>query len=339
MLEFAIGYAEHGYPLHERIRATIELNEELIASWPGSRDLYLPAPEPGALFRNPALGATYRRIVDESRGGSREDEIEKARLAWYEGFVAEEIDRFSASEGGLLTGADMAAWQACDRARRDVRLPRADRVQDPALGRRSRRPAAARPPRGIRPGRAFVSRVRTRRHGVRKARAGRPRRALRRLRGRAARSSSFAGVQRGSAQAWSANRRRRRAIRGVDALPTVPDVAAVAGSGEPTRGDTVHLDVVDRFGNIISATPSGGWLQSSPVIPALGWPLGTRAQMFWLEEGLRFVAPTRCAPESDAVPGARASRRRAVSRVGNPRRRSAGAVGDARHSFVTSISG
>ena len=94
VLEFAIGYAEHGYPLHERIRATIELNEELLASWPGSRDLYLPAPEAGALFRNPALAATYRRIVDESRGGSREEEIEKARLAFYEGFVAEEIDRF-----------------------------------------------------------------------------------------------------------------------------------------------------------------------------------------------------------------------------------------------------
>ena len=112
VLELAIGYAEHGYPLHERIRATIELNEALIASWPGSRDLYLPAPEPGALFRNPALAATYRRIVEESRGGSREDEIEKARVAYYEGFVAEEIDRFSAAEGGLLTGADMAAWRA-----------------------------------------------------------------------------------------------------------------------------------------------------------------------------------------------------------------------------------
>ena len=48
VLEFAIGYAEHGYPLHERIRATIELNEELLASWPGSRALYLPAPESGA---------------------------------------------------------------------------------------------------------------------------------------------------------------------------------------------------------------------------------------------------------------------------------------------------
>jgi gamma-glutamyltranspeptidase/glutathione hydrolase len=52
------------------------------------------------------------------------------------------------------------------------------------------------------------------------------------------------------------------------------------------RGDTVHVDVVDAAGNMISATPSGGWLQSSPTIPALGFCLGTRAQMFWLEEGL-----------------------------------------------------
>jgi len=63
-------------------------------------------------------------------------------------------------------------------------------------------------------------------------------------------------------------------------------VASGAGIGEPTRGDTCHLDVADRFGNLVSATPSGGWLQSSPVVPGLGFPLGTRAQMFWLEDGL-----------------------------------------------------
>ena len=56
--------------------------------------------------------------------------------------------------------------------------------------------------------------------------------------------------------------------------------------GEPTRGDTCHLDVADRFGNLVSATPSGGWLQSSPALPELGFCLGTRAQMFWLEDGL-----------------------------------------------------
>jgi len=54
----------------------------------------------------------------------------------------------------------------------------------------------------------------------------------------------------------------------------------------------VHLDVIDRWGNMVSATPSGGWLQSAPVVPGLGMPLNSRAQMFWLEEGL----PTSLAP-------------------------------------------
>jgi gamma-glutamyltranspeptidase/glutathione hydrolase len=65
------------------------------------------------------------------------------------------------------------------------------------------------------------------------------------------------------------------------------------GAGEQTlaedgevRGDTCHVDVVDRNGMMISATPSGGWFQSSPTIPDLGFCLSMRGQMFWLEEGL-----------------------------------------------------
>ncbi|KPC63945.1 gamma-glutamyltransferase family protein [Streptomyces chattanoogensis] len=70
--------------------------------------------------------------------------------------------------------------------------------------------------------------------------------------------------------------------------PTVGRAGSVPGVDRngATRGDTCHLDVADRWGNLVSATPSGGWLQSSPVIPALGFPLGTRLQMAWLEEGL-----------------------------------------------------
>src|SRR5204863_5001414 len=76
---------------------------------------------------------------------------------------------------------------------------------------------------------------------------------------------------------------------------TVEPTLSAPGAGEPTMagtgtaqrpGDTCHVDVVDRWGNIVSATPSGGWLQGSPAIPELGFCLGTRAQMFWLEEGL-----------------------------------------------------
>jgi len=74
------------------------------------------------------------------------------------------------------------------------------------------------------------------------------------------------------------------------------------GTGEPTRGDTVHIDVADRFGNVFAATPSGGWLQSSPVVRELGFPLGTRAQMFWLEEGLPASLAPRRRPRTTLSP-------------------------------------
>ena len=54
---------------------------------------------------------------------------------------------------------------------------------------------------------------------------------------------------------------------------------------------------------MFSATPSGGWLQSSPVIPSLGWPLGTRAQMFWLEEGLASSLRPGARPRTTLCPG------------------------------------
>jgi gamma-glutamyltranspeptidase/glutathione hydrolase len=44
--------------------------------------------------------------------------------------------------------------------------------------------------------------------------------------------------------------------------------------------------VIDGQGNMVSATPSGGWLSSSPAIPALGFSLGTRLQMTWFDEGV-----------------------------------------------------
>ncbi|MDU0326897.1 gamma-glutamyltransferase [Microbacterium sp. KSW2-21] len=75
--------------------------------------------------------------------------------------------------------------------------------------------------------------------------------------------------------------------------PLRTDHASTDGStGEPTvdrsgqtRGDTCHLDVIDRWGNVVSATPSGGWLQSSPTVPSLGFCLGTRLQATWLVPG------------------------------------------------------
>jgi gamma-glutamyltranspeptidase/glutathione hydrolase len=82
-------------------------------------------------------------------------------------------------------------------------------------------------------------------------------------------------------------------------------MAGQSGQRRPELGpgDTCHLDVADRFGNLVSATPSGGWLQSSPVIPGLGFCLGTRAQMFTLTPGLpATLAPGR-RPRTTLSPG------------------------------------
>ena len=257
--------------------------------------------EVGTLFRNPTLAATYRRILDEARGGSREEEIEKARRAYYEGFVAEEIDRFVAAEGGLLTGDDMARWRAS--------LEPVASLEYGGLTVCKTLPWAAGPV-GLQQ-LALLD-------GFDLAELS---------------PAEFVHVVTECAKLAFADRdalygdaevpletllspeynAERRALVGDDAspdytpglgrLPTVVGAAVTPGAGEPTRGDTVHLDVVDRWGNMISATPSGGWLHSSPVIPALGWPLGTRAQMFWLEEGLPSSLRPGARPRTTLCPG------------------------------------
>ena len=301
VLELAIGYAEHGYPLHERIRATIELNAELIDTWPGSRDLYLPAPEAGALFRNPALAAAYRRIVEESAGGSREDEIEKARAVFYEGFVAEEIDRFCAAEGGLLIGDDLAAWRPS--------------IEPPVSLEYRGLTVCKTGPWGTGPA-ALQQLALLRGYDLEDLSTAE-------LVHVVVECGKLAFADRdalyGDAEEVPLDRLlseeyndARRALVGEEAsaeyrpgigrLPSLRAAEATVGSGEPGRG-TVHLDIADRFGNLISATPSGGWLQSSPVIPALGWPLGTRAQMFWLEEGLASSLKPGTRPRTTLSPG------------------------------------
>ena len=112
-----------------------------------------------------------------------------------------------------------------------------------------------------------------------------------------------------------------------------PSSVAGMGAGEPTvgrmgevRGDTVHFDIVDQAGNMVSSTPSGGWLQSSPVIPELGFWLGTRGQMFWLEEGHPAALAPGKRPRTTLSPTHGAARRRALSRLGLARRRPAGPV-------------
>ena len=99
-------------------------------------------------------------------------------------------------------------------------------------------------------------------------------------------------------------------------------VAALLDSGpEPSgeaRTDTVHVDVVDRWGNMVSAMPSGGWLHSSPIIPELGFPLGTRLQMAWLEDGLPNTLAPGKRPRTTLSPTLVMKGREPVMAFGSP---------------------
>ncbi|OIJ97559.1 gamma-glutamyltransferase [Streptomyces sp. MUSC 14] len=327
VLAYAIGYAEHGHAPVEKLGATVESVRKLFETeWTSSAEVYLPggrAPRPGELFRNPALAATWKRLLAETAGaGDREARIDAARAVWRSGFVAEAMlrrsrlptmDTSGARHTGTLTEADLAGWSATyeppvtyDWNGWTV-CKAGPWSQGPALLQQ----LALLPPEL--PAYGSADYVHLLIENCKLAMADREawygdaaevplaellsddynagRRAL--VGAKASwelRPGSPGGrTPRLPAQAYA---RVQGDDRGFDPMgagePTVaefPGEPHVADDGT-TRGDTCHLDVVDRWGNMIAATPSGGWLQSNPVVPELGFPLGTRLQMAWLEEGL-----------------------------------------------------
>src|SRR5215469_12696414 len=127
VLSYAIGYAESGFPLVPAISWAIAAVADIFrAHWQTSAAIYLNGPSlpaPHSLFANPVLAATYKKVLAEAESASndREEQIEAARRAWYDGFVAEEIARFAQGEvmdvtgerhRGLLSYDDLAGWDA-----------------------------------------------------------------------------------------------------------------------------------------------------------------------------------------------------------------------------------
>ena len=356
VLGYAISYAAGGYPVLPAISWGIASVAELFRDyWPSSAEVYLPGgrvPAPGSRFANPVLAATYQRILDEAEAASqdRDEQIEAARRAYYEGFVAEAIAAYVASaevmdvtgqpHRGLLSHADLAGWQP--------------RLEEPLTFDFGGLTVCKTQPWGqgpvflqqlallggfdlpaMRPGSADYVHTVTESGKLafadREAWYGDP---------------DFADVPvKALLSAGYADERRRLVSPEASAglrpgapdgrVPRLPDFvtrdAAVdagsaepsldtepprldPGTGEPTlrtsgpaasshrAGDTCHLDVADRFGNMVSATPSGGWLQSSPVIPGLGFCLGTRAQMFTLTPGLPATLAPGKRPRTTLTP-------------------------------------
>jgi len=317
VLSPAIGYAQNGHPLLERANATIGTVAQLFREhWPTSAAVYLPnnkVPAAGALFANVTLAATYTRIVKEaeSAGGDRVAQIERARKSWSHGFIAEAIDRFCRTQEimdtsgerhrGVLTADDMARWTPHIEAPLTYDYGRYTVCKTGPWG---QGPVTLQQLallkgfdfNGLDPtGPDFIHLIvecAKLAFADREAFYGDP--DFVKVPMATLLSDAYNSVRRKLVTDKASLELRPGSIEGFGAVVKLrrETVPLAAGAGEPTvgrlgatRGDTVHFDIVDQSGNMVSSTPSGGWLQSSPVIPELGFCLGTRAQMFWLEDG------------------------------------------------------
>ncbi len=308
--------AERGFPMYEPLRSYLRaLEPRFREEWPGSAALYLPVRELGEAQTNPAFAELLAQAVAVERrsGSSREARIRAARDDFYRGRPAEQIERFVAqpvrdvsgrAHAGLLRAQDLARYRgsleepvACDyRGARVWKCP--PWSQGPVFLQQLRLlegfDLTAM-------GGASVDALHTwiecakLAYADREACYGDPRFVKVPL--DELLSDAYSARRRGLIDADHASLELRP---GMGRLPAGwPRLGAGVEFAEPQaraarlgRSDTTHLDAVDREGNLVSATPSGAWIPSSPVIPELGFPLGTRGQMFVLDpEHPNVLAP------------------------------------------------
>ncbi len=320
ILQPAIELAENGFPvyveLHNRIQEYLQIFTEL---YPTSGEVYSPGgrvPQVGELLRNPDWANVLKlmcRAEAAAQNKGRVAGIEAARDAFYKGEIAERVADFVANNpvkdasgrahAGLLSYEDMAEWHATVEEPVSFNYRGLDVHKCPTWTQ----------------GPVFLQQLAILEgfdleglghntadylHTViesaklafadREAYYGDP----------VFDESPFDALL---SEEYSAERRRlisseaSRELRPGDVGRGVPTYATLdvaednrrylnvvahatgdLGTTEVHAGDTTHLDAVDHEGNMVSATPSGGWFRSSPVIKGLGFCLGTRGQMFYL---------------------------------------------------------
>lgn len=316
VLEPAIELAESGFPVYPALRAVIQRQAERFRTeWPSSAEVYLPGgrvPELGEVFRQTDWANTFKQAIDvEGREAHRGREAAlQAALDWfYKGPVAERIGRFAKQTAvrdatglahhGLLEYQDLANFRTkveepISFTYRGVTVCKCNTWSQGAVFLQQLALLEGYDLRGL--GHNSAEYIHTVVEAAKLAFADRE---------QYYGDPDFVRVplERLLSREYAAERRRlidpARAsleFRPGEAPPTMPVRPGDAALDEEAAclrgdvyvgdhgGDTTHLDAVDAQGNMMAATPSGGWMPSSPVIPGLGFPLGTRGQMFWLDE-------------------------------------------------------
>ena len=355
VLSPAIAFARDGYPLISHICNTIDsvascsrpIGRPRLPSTSRTARCQRRAPCSATRHWPTAMSASYGRARQPEEAGRSAS----TRRAWaiYSGFVAEAVDRFcrtqevmdtsGRSHHGLLTGSDMAQWQATydepvtyDYHGYTIAKP-GPWAQSPVflqmLALLKGFDLATLDPLGPDFAHLVIEAAKLA-FADREAYYGDP---------------AFVDVPMTTLLSEGYNVERRKLIADQASMELRPGridgfgqriavgsaaAASAAGAGEPTMarvgtGDTCHIDVIDRFGNMVSATPSGGWLESSPVIPELGfvWAPAGRCSG---SGGPAGNIETGQAASHHAEPVLRLPRRRALHAVRYARRRRPGSM-------------
>src|SRR6058998_1079385 len=286
----AVHYAEHGFPMYEYMRGLLAIPEtrsQFDIYPPGGTAVFYPGgrvPEVGELFVQPALGATLRRL------------IAAARERFYRGDIASAIGAFSERLGGLLRASDLAGYRA--RLEPPLRTAFAGRevlgqsawTQGPVLM-QALGMLATFDLRGL--GHNSARYIHVVSEALKLAFADRERYY-------GDREDALASIGDLLAPAYLKERAALiRSDRAAAEAPAPGDPRHLGGAARSTGATagvrttgvsaaaadgTTHIAAIDREGNMICLTPSGGVFRKSAFAPELGCTLSTRSEMFVLED-------------------------------------------------------
>jgi len=300
VMEPAIRLASEGFPVYQTLRSRlIDFSERYLKEWPTSAELYLPGgkvPKIGQILRNPDWAQTFTMVAEAERlgkKGGRSAGIDAARDFFYRGPIADAIidfmqtykcrDVYDQEHHGLMTTDDFADYRArfedpvtvnyrgydvhkCDTwTQGPVMLQQLNLLESYDLETM---------------GHNSTEYLHTYIECAKLAFADREQYYA---------DPDYAEVplQRLISKRYAYERKELidpdRASMELRPGGMNPIKMEKGPEGGDEEGDTVHLDAVDSTGNMISATPSGGWIRTSPVIPGLGFPMGTRGMMLHLD--------------------------------------------------------
>ena len=300
--QYALKYAEDGFPIHSGIInqkkfGLIDLKEKFLRDWKNSKNLYLKSnevPKIGSLFKNKNFAnlLEYLSNFEKKLIGNRKTKFDKLHDAFYKGDIAEIISKHSKKRDGLLQREDLSNF--------DISFENtiSEKFGDHEIHKTNIW------------GQGLTTLSMMKLSSKLKISSLNNEEEIHKFieilkLSFADREMYFTGQKNPKVKArhllddkYLSKRIKLISNKAIeDIIPGDPiknkSLLPIDNDIKPWGAGTVHISIIDKENNVISCTPSGGWLRSNEVIKDLGFPLGNRLMTFYLSKPghVNFIAP------------------------------------------------